>query len=145
MKTKFRSRLFDETPEYKIEKKYLPYFKNINLRNNQNYILWNKDKKYIQFYSSYTFIWWSMLRIIYRKKLIKFKFEKIKEFLPILFIVLSLLLFSESIFLLTIFSIISLGYIYTLIFNYYYIDKNILAIKDKNKFIIYKNKKWKIK
>jgi len=86
MKTKFKLKLSNKEifiPKYKKEKIYFPLFKNKNLRNNQNYVLWKRILKKINFYWNNTFVWWSMIRIITKKWLNSYLNDHLKKFLII--------------------------------------------------------------
>ena len=152
MKTKVKikePKKIEFIPKYKVWKKYYPLFKNDNLRNNQNYVLWNKDNNLIQFYSTYTFKWWSILRVISKNWLIKFRNKKIQELWIIVFIFIKSLLLAylwlvQLLVFSVIFGLISFFGSLWLIYEYFKKrNKNIITIKDKNKYIILN--KWKIK
>ena len=151
MKTKFKLKLYNKEifiPKYEKEKIYFPLFKNKNLRNNQNYVLWKRILKKINFYWNNTFVWWSMIRIITKKWLNSYLNDHLKKFLSAIFII-SILLFLSiiewinfmTIILSMILSMISIWFLLTFIFDINKKNKKFLIIRDKNKYIIFKNEK----
>ena len=147
MKTRFKtksSKKIEFIPKYKVEKKYFPLFKNINLRNNQNYVLWGTIIKKINYYWNKSFIWWSMIRIMTENSLKKYVTKDFKQYLPMILIT-SIFLFLSIIawinLVTIILCIITISFLWNFIFSHYKKNKNIITLKDKNKYIIFKNEK----